>query len=71
MFFVLTGSFLNAQEAAVTTEKEWEAMFKECVELTVSKSYYEAIEVGKKATKLAADKYGKENWRVGRSIYVM
>ena len=54
MLLVLTGSFLNAQEAAVTTEKEWEAMFKECVELTVSKSYYEAIEVGKKATQASS-----------------
>ena len=65
MFFVLTGSFLNAQD------QEWEAMIKECEELGERKRHYEAIEVGKKATKLAADKYGKENWRVGRSIYVM
>ncbi len=71
MLLVLTVSFLNAQEEAGTAEKEWEAMIKECEELTAKKRHHEAIEVGKKSAKIAADKYGKENWRVGKSILVM
>ncbi len=47
LLLVLTGSFLNAQD------QEWEAMIKECEELAASKRHHEAIEIGKKATKIA------------------